>query len=278
VSASSVPLPPGGTVVLAGCGALGSRLGLWLLEAGHRVIAVRRNPSGLPSGFETIAADLASGDPLPALPAADSVVITLPPLGGPGAENGAVMAVRTLARALPARPGRTVLVSSTRVFDGAPTGAVLSEADAPAPATPRATALLETEAAAVGELGAHVLRPSGIYGPGRDFLVRTVRAGRPVNRSRLTNRIHEDDLVRALEALLRVPAAHAVLHATDAGPAPLGEVADFLAERLGLPALADTGEGPEGRVFDGGALASLLGTLSFQDFQAGYAAMVEAKA
>ncbi|RII41404.1 SDR family NAD(P)-dependent oxidoreductase [Galactobacter valiniphilus] len=265
-------------VLLIGCGALGTALGAQLLERGDEVVAVRRDPSGLPTDFVRVAVDLAAAPPAGGLPEADAAVITLPPISLPDGENGAAAALRHLRSALPSVPARTILVSSTRVFDGAPAGAVLTEADAPVPGTERARALVETEEVARELFGGTILRPAGIYGPGRDFLLRTVREGRPANHARLTNRIHEADLVRTLRALLDASHAPAVLHAVDQAPAPLGEVLGFLARRLGVPVPADAGGGPDGRVFDGAALLALLGSLEFPGYREGYEAMLEAAA
>lgn len=265
-------------VLLVGCGALGTALGVRLLARGDEVVALRRDPAGLPSDFTRLAVDLAAGPPAVPLPEADAAVITLPPISLPDGGNGAAAALRHLRAALPSTPERTILVSSTRVFDGAPAGTVLTEADAPVPGSERARALAETEEVARELFGAFVLRPAGIYGPGRDFLVRAVREGRPANHGRLTNRIHEADLVRTLWALLTASAPPAVLHAVDQAPAPLGEVLGFLAGRLGVPVPADAGGGPEGRVFDGAALLGLLGSLGFPGYRDGYDAMLDGAA
>ncbi|SDS24624.1 hypothetical protein SAMN04489752_1291 [Brevibacterium siliguriense] len=78
-------------VLLAGCGDLGTRLGLRLDDQGHEVIGLRRRIDGLPDVFETIRIDLsptgapgrrraeypADGDPR--LADLDAVVITLTP-------------------------------------------------------------------------------------------------------------------------------------------------------------------------------------------------------
>ena len=95
--------------------------------------------------------------------------------------------------------------------------------------------LIEGEETARDLFGAVILRPAGIYGPGRDHLIRTVLEGRPVEHGRRTNRIHEVDLARAILALLSSPAPPALLHAADGAPALLGEVVAHLAQRLGVP-------------------------------------------
>lgn len=258
-----------------GCGRLGLRTGAALTEAGGEVLALRRSPGDLPAGFRAVAADLAQPLEEP-LPECDAMVITLPP---PDTEAGYAAPLRHLADALPARPARTVFVSSTRVFEGygqlddpAP---VLTEDDPPRPIGDRARILLDGERVARELFDAIVVRPAGIYGPGRELLLRTVREGRPVAHSRRTNRIHEDDLTRLLHTLLLHPDPPALLHAVDGSPARLGEVVTHIAARLELPVPPRREPDPGGgTVLDGSRMASLLGELAFPDFRSGYDAMI----
>ena len=102
-----------------------------------------------------------------------------------------------------------------------------------------------------------------------------MREQRPVEHDRRTNRIHEQDLARAVVALLEVPEPPRLLHAVDAAPAPLGEVVGHIAAQLDLPvpprAVPDPGAGT---VLDGTALHHLLGHLEVPDHRAGYAAIL----
>lgn len=257
--------------LLVGCGRVGIRAGELLRADGGEVLGLRRHPSALPPGFVPVAADL--GDPLPApLPAVDAMVITLTPSAAPSYRAP----LEHLAAALPALPRRTVFVSSTRVLEGYDAARPLTEADPARPRSERARVLLEGEELARELFGAVVLRPAGIYGPGRDHLLRTVRAGRPVEHDRHTNRIHEIDLARALRALLSTDRPPALLHAADAAPARLGEVLTHLAGRLGVPVPPRAVPDPAaGTVLDASALHELLGHLEVPDFRAGYDAMLE---
>ena len=95
-----------GATLLVGCGKLGVRLGERLIAQGAEVTAMRRQAGAVP--FPTIEADLRH--PLAqALPAFDSVVITLPP--STEGESIYPPALRGLARALPTMPDRVVFVS-----------------------------------------------------------------------------------------------------------------------------------------------------------------------
>ncbi|MEE1650669.1 SDR family NAD(P)-dependent oxidoreductase [Brachybacterium sp. J144] len=262
-------------ILLVGCGRLGLRVGELLLadqdERGrHEVLGLRRDPSSLPTGFVPVAADLSAALPTP-LPRVDAMVITLTPSAAPSYREP----LAHLAAALPEIPRRTVFVSSTRVLEGYDATRPLTEADPARPRSNRARVLIEGEETARELFSAVILRPAGIYGPGRDRLIRTVLAGRPVEHGRRTNRIHEADLARAILALLSSPAPPALLHATDGAPALLGEVVTHLAQQLGVPAPPRTSPDPgAGTVLDATALHELLGELEFPDFRAGYDAML----
>lgn len=262
-----------GATLLVGCGKLGVRLGERLIAQGAEVTAMRRQAGAVP--FPTIEADLRH--PLAqALPAFDSVVITLPP--STEGESIYPPALRGLARALPTMPDRVVFVSSTRVFEGRPGVTPLTERDAPKVSTERGGDLVEGELLATELFGARIVRPAGIYGPGRDYLVRRVLEQAPVDHTRRTNRIHETDLVRLLEAVLRADSAPPLIHAVDREPVLLGEVAAHIAARLGVapPPHADPEEGG-GTVLDGHLLREFLGALDYPTFREGYDEMIAAR-
>jgi nucleoside-diphosphate-sugar epimerase len=261
-----------GRILVAGCGKLGTRLGLRLAGAGWDVSALRRDPAALPAGFTTLAVDLR--EPVRRdLPEVEAMVITLPP-GTPGAVDrpeGYDVPLRNLAATLPSVPPRVVFVSSTRVFEGRTDGRVLTETDATAPVSARGRTLHGGELLAVELFDAHIVRPAGIYGPGREMLVRTVLEGTPVQYAKRTNRIHETDLVSTLEALLTATDPPRLLHAVDQAPATLGEVVTYIARQLGVPAPPRIQpEVASGTVLSGARLLGLLGALQYPTFEAGY--------
>jgi nucleoside-diphosphate-sugar epimerase len=261
-----------GRILLVGCGKLGTRLGQRLAETGREVFALRRNTAALPAGFSTLAVDLR--DPVQrALPDVDAMVITLTPgtQGTAGQPDGYCASLQNLAAALPGVPRRVVFVSSTRVLEGRTDRRALTEADAPAPGTARGRTLRDGELLASDLFGAHIVRPAGIYGPGREMLVRKVIEGTPVQYAKRTNRIHETDLVRTLEALLGAADPPRLVHAVDQGPAALGEVVAYIARRLGLPAPPRAQpEVASGTILNGARLLGLLGTLRYPTYESGY--------
>lgn len=260
------PRPAAGVTLLVGSGRVATRLGHRLVARGEEVVAVRRRADGIPAEFRALVHDLDGALP-ETLPAVDAMMITVPPgrEGSPGYRTR----LSHLAAALPAVPARTVFVSSTGVFERKGEGPV-DESDEPHPTSPRGRELWAGETAARELFGAVIVRPAGIYGPGREHLVRQVRAGAEVDYSRRTNRIHEVDLARALDRVLTVTEPPAVLHAVDSAPALLGDVVAFIADELGLPHPPRAAALHEGIELDGRLLRAVLGELEFPDYRAGY--------
>ncbi|HMG23369.1 MAG TPA: NAD-dependent epimerase/dehydratase family protein [Kofleriaceae bacterium] len=157
------------------------------------------------------------------------VVCAAPPGGDPAGEiAGLVAAARDAAR--------IVYVSSTGVY-GAGHGAWVDETWPVAPITESGRARAAAEAALAGAAVPWVaLRAAGIYGPGRG-LVDRIRAGtyRVIgDGTSCVGRIHVVDLVAAIVRAATTEVTGAV-NVADDDPAPIGEVADAVAARLGLP-------------------------------------------
>ena len=108
------------TVLLAGCGDLGTEAGLRFAAAGHRVVGWRRSPGKLPTAIEGAAVDLTSGE-LPPVPADTTAVVVAIAADSPTESAYRAAYVDGLAHVLDAAaasgaPVRRVLfVSSTAV-------------------------------------------------------------------------------------------------------------------------------------------------------------------
>lgn len=190
-------------VLLAGCGDVGTALGLRLVEKGWAATGVRRHAQRLPAPLTGLSLDLT--DPAGTkLPAVDAVVVTLTADGHDvaGYEHTYLGGLRGLRRALGEQEPLVVLVSSTGVLGGGD-GERVTEATPPDPQRPTARVLLAAEELA-GQLFPDlvIVRPAGIYGPGRTSMVERVRRGAPMAHRRVTNRIHREDLVTVLATLL----------------------------------------------------------------------------
>lgn len=268
-------------VLLAGCGDLGISLGQRLVERGWRATGVRRRADLLPADIAPVSLDLTDPGTTP-LPRADAVVVTLTPDGRDAAayERTYLGALRGLHRALRAdgsEPGRVVLVSSTSVLGGGD-GEVVTEDAVPAPSRATAHVLLAAERLAA-ELfpGLVIVRPAGIYGPGRTSLIERVRRGEALPYHRMTNRIHRDDLITVLQKVVEAEEPPALLHAVDTEPALMGDVAAHIARRLNVPVPPDSSapEPPvQGKILDGSRMHRFGGPLRYPTFREGYDAVL----
>lgn len=266
-------------ILIAGCGDVGSALGLMLVEDGHRVYALRRSVNALPSSFDAIAADLSDASSLRALPAVDHVYYTAAADGRDEAayERAYVAGVRNLLQSLedsrhPVR--RVFFVSSTGVY-GQDAGEWVDEQSATEPTRFTGRRLLDGEDACLAAtVPATVVRFGGIYGPGRTRLIDRVKSGAVCveDPPQFTNRIHRDDCAGVLRHLLSLKAPQAVYAGVDCEPAAKCEVLDWLARRLGAPApkrRADPSAGRGKRVSNARLLESGY-KFSYPTYREGY--------
>jgi len=273
------------TILLAGCGDLGTEAGLRFAGLGHRVVGWRRSPSKLPAAIDGVAADLSSAQ-LPAVPADTSVVVIAVAADAPREDAYRAAYVDGVAHVLDALerdgviPRRVLFVSSTAVYgdagggwvdEGTPTepggfsGRVLVEAED----------LLRSRLAGSGT-AAVSLRLGGIYGPGRTRLIDQVRSGSAVISQdiRYTNRIHRDDAAAALVHLATMADEPAPVYVgVDDDPADMGSILRFLAAELGLPEpeVGDAGAARAGNKRCSNKLLRGTGfTFAFPSFREGY--------
>lgn len=244
-------------VLVAGCGYVGSALAAELAQAGHRVWGLRRHPSALPAGVIPVAADLSSRASLDGLSdSIDRVVYAASPADRSqhAYEEAYLRGLENVLEALEQRGAplaRVILTSSTAVY-AQDDGGWVDEDSITEPARFAGRALLEAEAMLRGRSFEGVaFRSSGIYGPGRTWLVRRVAEGlaRVEPRGeppRYGNRIHRDDCAGALAHLLASARVEPIYLGVDDAPAPLAEVYAFVAGLLGVAPPAE-GESDEGR-------------------------------
>lgn len=228
-------------VLIAGCGYVGTALGLELTARGDTVFGLRRDPGGLPAPIHPVTADLNDPATLRELPIVEAVVITASPDGRDPAGyrsayiDGPTLLLRTIAERGDAV--RTVLFTSSTAVYGQRDGEWVDETSPTEPASETAKILLEAEEAVLdGPYAATVLRLSGIYGPGRTRMLERVRAGavRCPPEPEYTNRIHRDDAAGALAHLLALPDRHDRYIGVDDEPVDRCTVYRWLADRLGV--------------------------------------------
>ncbi len=233
------------SVLIAGCGDLGTEAGLRFVAAGHHVTGWRRRPVRLPRAIEGVAADLTRD--APRVPADTEILVVA--LAADGHDEAAYRAayVNGTQRVLDAldrdgvTPRRALFVSSTAVY-----GSLSGEVDEESPTEPTAfngAVRLEAEQLFLDGFTAtptraSVLRLGGIYGPGRTRLLDLVRSGTATipTPDRRTARIHRDDAASAIVHLATMqPRPAGSYLVVDDSPAPYGEVVRWLAEAMGAP-------------------------------------------
>ncbi len=229
-----------GTVVIAGCGDLGTEAGLRFAALGHPVIGLRRRAELLPAPLEGRSTDLRAD--VPTIPADTAVVVVATAAGSRAVDEYRATYVDGLRNVLDGIDGssadpRVVVVSSTAVYD-VDDGSEVTESTPVCGATPTAAVLVEAEELLRRRApGAVLLRLSGVYGPGRERLIDQVRSGSArlaPGTSPHTNRIHRDDAAAALVHLATVRDPAPTYLGTDDEPSRLDDVLRFLAQELGV--------------------------------------------
>ncbi len=243
------------TIAVLGCGDLGQRLADQLPTDQYRVVGIRRRPCQHPriDYRQADCRDLESLDQ--ALPLdCDAIILTLTPSerSDRGYEQAYVETVDNLLALLEQRlqdspnqppPSRVLFVSSSSVY-AQDNGETVNEHSQTTPSHFSGCRLLEAER----QLQANtlpssscqtiVVRFSGIYGPGRHRLIQQVINGQgaPTGDPIFSNRIHADDCAGVLAHLLQIDAPDSLYLASDCEPSSLGEVTQWLAQQMGLPA------------------------------------------
>lgn len=273
------------TILLAGCGDLGTETGLRFAAAGHRVVGWRRSPDKLPAEIEGAAANLSTAE-LPPVPADTTAVVIAVAADASTEEayrsaylDGVAHVLDALERDRVA-PERVLFVSSTAVYGDAG-GRWIDEDTTPEPGGFSGRVMREAEDLLLKRLDGTgtapiVLRLGGIYGPGRTRLIDQVRTGSAVipDRPRYTNRIHRDDAAGAIVHLLSMPEAPSRVYVgVDNDPAELGDVLRFLAAELGLdvPPTGSLGDARGGNKQCSNALLRGTGfSFKYPSFREGY--------
>lgn len=227
----------------------------------------------------------------PVLARADALLVTVPP-GGSGDPALAAFGPQIAA----ASNLRRIIYLSTVGVYGDHHGGWVDETTPSAPVSERGYARLAAEQAwtALGQASGkqvHILRLPGIYGPGKNALVnlREGSARRLVKKDQVFNRVHVEDIARAIAACLTTDLPGRVWNVADNEPAPPQDVVEYAAKLLGLPVPPDlpfeTAElSPMARSFYGEnkrvsnrAMRELLGvTLAYPTYREGLRALAAA--
>jgi nucleoside-diphosphate-sugar epimerase len=243
--------------LIAGCGYVGEALAGMLRADGHSVFPVRRS-----TGLDLVSGDLAA---LP--PALDAVVFAVAP-GGPAQYESVYVTALGRLRAH-VRGARFLLTSSTSVYPQAD-GSWVDEDSPVSGVIAQGEKLLHPGDAAV--------RLGGIYGPGRESFLCSVRDGtlRIAPQTAYTNRVHRDDAAGILRHLLALPqqALAPVYNGVDCAPAPKAEVAQWIADRLGVPLARGDGEAHANKRVRNDRILAAGYRFRYPTYREGYAALI----
>ncbi len=278
-------------VLVAGCGYVGTALALRLVRAGHKVWGLRRRGDLLPEPVHAISADLTQERTLQSLPG-DLDVVFYTTAADDSSERAYTAAYvtgpHTLIAALQKRQMRPrfIFTSSTAVY-AQQGGQWVDEESETEPTHFSGTLLLRSESALSQSGLSHViLRLGGIYGPGRESLLSSVREGRATyaeGAPRYTNRIHRDDCAGALQHLGLLESPDELYLGVDDEPADRRVVLEYLASLLSVPAPEPSTEptrrrrGGSNKRCSNKRLKASGYQLEFPSFRDGYAAMVQAE-
>ena len=232
-------------ILIIGCGSLGSQLAVQLIALGHQVTGLKRNPPKTAhDGINYVCADIAKANTLKDLATDFDVVYFIVSPDGRGNEdsyravyeNGLVNLLAKFS-ATNASP-QWIFVSSTSVYAQSQ-GEWVDEDSVAEPDNTCGQLIRQAEQRLVA-LNAQniVVRFSGIYGSGREYLLRMAQSTPAIQQSPpyYTNRIHQEDCVGVLAFLLACRLKGVTMQsyylASDDNPATMWDVLSWLAEQL----------------------------------------------
>jgi nucleoside-diphosphate-sugar epimerase len=231
-------------ILIVGCGSLGYALAKILAEAGHEVTGLKRNPpSSNNEKFKLVRADITSATDLESIDTDFEHVFFIVSTGSRDEnsyhdiyETGMDNLINRLAKIGSKAPW--IFVSSTSVY-GQSKGEWVDEGSVTLPNKSSSLKIVKAEEKLRLLNPANVIvRFSGIYGPGREYLLRMIKQAPLIQQDPpyYTNRIHQLDCVGVLVFLLEQRLAGVVLEqcylASDDDPAPLWEVASWMAKQM----------------------------------------------
>ena len=169
---------------------------------------------------------------------ADALLVSVPAQGGDPV-------LRVFGDAIAASGVSRIVYLSTLGVYGDAAGGWVDETAPVDPAVSRAEARVAAEndwlGLATPNRRVFALRLAGIYGPGRNAIanLRDGSARRIVKPGQVFNRIHVEDISRAIDACMRAEMPGGVVNVCDDEPAPPQDVIAYAADILGMPAPPD---------------------------------------
>jgi nucleoside-diphosphate-sugar epimerase len=231
-------------ILIVGCGAIGYELATTLAVAGHDVTGLKRNPPSVNhEKFNYFRADISSAADLETLDTDFEHIFFIVSADSRNEtsyhdiyETGIDNLINRLAQS--DSQASWIFVSSTSVY-GQSQGEWVDEDSATTPSKSTSLKIVNAERKLMALNPANiVVRFSGIYGPGREYLLRMARQTPAIQQKPpyFTNRIHQRDCVGILAFLIEQRLAGVSLEqcylASDDDPAHLWEVMTWLAGQM----------------------------------------------
>lgn len=266
---------------------MGSRIATELAQRGHQVWALRRTPQAPKTvagggSLTWLCGDVTQPNTLDLPRDLDVVVSALAPSesGVTAYEQVYVGGAKAVQRALAGQTlCRQFWLSSTGVY-GEQAGEWVDEHTLARPSRETAQALLAAEEVVrQAPWPSTIVRLGGLYGPGRERLLRWVREGRAVQASppSWTNRLHVDDaaglVVHLVERSVHGEAVEPLVLGVDDAPTPQHEVLAWLAMQLGVAMpteLAMSADASQGKRVANASLHRSGYSLRYASYRDGY--------
>lgn len=235
------------TTLIIGCGYLGERLGIRLVQDGGRIFGTVRSPERAEaiarSGIVPVIADVLRPETLAALPAADRVfyAVGFDRSAGAAMREVYVDGLQNVLDRLPGSVDRFVYAGSTGVY-GQSGGEWVDEDSPAAPEHESGRVVLEAEGrirawAGARGVSAVILRFAGLYGPGRIVRRALLERAEPIpgDPDRFLNLVHIDDAAAAAAAVLDCENPAPVYLVADDRPVTRREYYATAARVIGAP-------------------------------------------
>lgn len=230
-------------ILIVGCGAIGSELASVLSAQGHEVTGLKRKPPlSAPGLINYVAADISSPAGLAGLDSDFTEAFFIVSPDGRTEQSYSAVYETGLDNLLTRLPNTHWLMVSSTSVHGQTRGEWVNEDSAAEPDNITSLLIREAEQKLMALNPKNiVVRFSGIYGSGREYLLRQAMQAPAIQQTPpyFTNRIHQRDCVGVLAFLLEQRLSGKALAqcylASDDDPAPMWDVMTWLAERLHCP-------------------------------------------
>ncbi len=225
-------------ILIAGCGDLGSGIAPYFVNRGDQVYGIRRSGIVYPNGVIGITGNITELKETD-LPDVELVFLIMTPSERTevGYQSAYYDTASRLVERYKASQTSIIFVSSTSVY-GQNQGEWIDHQTVPLAGKSTAQMLLATEQLLADALPSIAVRCSGIYGPGRYRMLNKVMSDECWGGNSWTNRVHRDDVVRALchlaDKVLNNDTLAKQYNVTDDTPVSMWEVKLCIATLLGV--------------------------------------------